>query len=70
MISVMFPTLVGNSTKAKKPKIRRKDPYTVKDLKSWNVSTVLQLGCNPEKRNQISKGANSKRAYFLYQGKS
>jgi hypothetical protein len=66
----MLPTLIGNFTNAKKPNVRRNVPYTVKDLKSWNVSTVLHLVCIPENKNQINKGANSKRAYFLYHGKS
>ena len=66
----MFPMEIGKSTNAKKPKMRRNAPYIVNDLKVWKVSVVFHFNRIPENKTQINKGANNKRAYFLYHGKS
>jgi hypothetical protein len=66
----MSPIEIGKSANAKRLKVKRNTPYIIKDLKLWKVSVVFHFNRIPQKKTPMSSGANSRRAYFLYHGKS
>jgi len=65
----MSPIEIEKPPNAKRLNIKRNTTYIANDLKLWKVSVVFHLRY-PRKKAPMNSGANSRRAYFLYHGKS